>query len=245
MTQAILQQPGTTSAHLTQALLIWQTPSKVPAHASMHTVRDGVIEPAATPLTLRQLHSFNQSLQGLVSSTVAKAQNALQLLPATVLAFEPHLSTTVWWRPTSPVPQFYDCAELGKIQGVINIPSLVFCQEGNGLKVCAIKGKDRPGAQTLVYHAPLFNIHSNGAVCLGEVNLKSVHLIEDIASNETAFLRGINTHPNGDHRKTNYPTGIFALWRDLIAKPKTPWNDKWLVPMGKLTLSQWLEGNSQ
>lgn len=228
---------GTAPAQLSHALLLYSIQDKI-EHATLHSVTDGKIMPSTKPLTTHDLQALNDSLQRIKAN--ARGCAVIQVLPAHVLFRDTANAITVWWRPSSPTPQFFNCDELGQIQGVTPMPSLVFAQTGCSLSVCAVAGTERPGSDAPVYHAPMFNTYDDGDVCLGGIQLKPVGDITDIEVNQSKFLRGVNTHPNGSHRKTLYENGIFALWRDLIADPSLGWNDEWLSPMGNKTLGVWM-----
>lgn len=220
------------------ALILFADGDDTVQHATLHKIRDGVIMPSDGPLTTHALQAINNSLQGL--KTKASGRAAIQVMPTNILFRDTANAVTVWWRPSSPTPQFFNCKELGQIQGVTPMPSLVFAQSGLSLSVCAVAGNERPSSEMQVYHAPMFNTYDAGDVCLGGVRLKPVSESADIEENQSKFLRGVNTHPNGSHRKTQYEGGIFSLWRDLIADPSIGWNDAWLNPMKNMTLGQWM-----
>lgn len=223
---------------LSHALLLWSN-NNSPAYASLNPVKAGVIGHQPKALTSKQLLQFSQQMIAPLAASILK-NRSVEITPERVLLNDPVNDLTVWWRPSRPTPQFFSCEELGTIQGVCNMPSLVFAQHERSLSVCAIAGNQRPTNDTPVFHVPMFNTYDNGSVCLGGVSLSSIEKWTDMDQNESDFLRGINTHPNGNHIKTRYPTGIFALWRDLVKDPKLAWNDNWLNPM-KLDLQNWIK----
>lgn len=225
---------------LTHALLVW-TLNDQPAYASLNPVKDGVVQHQQQALTSKQLLRFTREMIDPMSKAAIKEMQ-VEITPMRVLLSDPVNDLTVWWRPGRPTPQFFDCDELGTIQGVCHMPSLVFVQKGTGLSVCAVAGQDRPTNDSAVFHAPMFNTYASGAVCLGGVHLQPIKGWDDIDANEEGFLRGINTHPNGQHAKTRYANGIFALWRDLVKNPKLAWDDTWLNPMGG-NLRDWIKGH--
>ncbi|MDT8992820.1 hypothetical protein RQP54_18245 [Curvibacter sp. APW13] len=226
---------------LTHAMLVWTlNDGHVPAYASINPVKDGVVQHQKDAVSSKQLLQFSQDLIAPLAKNALKDRK-VEITPSTVLLSDPINDLTVWWRPGRPTPQFFDCDELGTIQGVCHMPGLVFAQKGRSLSICAVAGNYRPLNESAVFHAPMFNTGNRGDVCLGGVRLKPIQQWADIDTNETAFLRGINTHPNGNHVKTSYPTGLFALWRDLIGNPQMEWDDAWLTPM-KTTLQQWIKG---
>lgn len=223
---------------LTHALLVWTLNDK-PAYASLNSVRNGVVEHQQKPLTSKQLLQFSQNLIEPISKASHK-DRLVEITPERVLLSDPVNDLTVWWRPSRPTPQFFNCAELGTIQGVCHMPHLVFAKRGSHLAVCAVAGNQRPTNDSPVFHAPMFNTYEEGDICLGGVGLLPIKTWADMEANEENFLRGINTHPNGGHVKTRYLTGIFALWRDLVNDPKLEWEDCWLNPMG-FDLQHWIK----
>lgn len=230
-----------TVATLTQALLVWSHKNGEPAYASMHDVRNGVVQPTQKPLSIKQLNAFcTVTVRPLKERT--QSQRAVEVIPSNVLFSDPENDITCWWRPSQASPQFFDCAEFGgAMQGVCNLPSLVFFQKGASLHICAVTGSERPTSDTAVFHAPMFNTDHTGYVCLGNIGLVPIRQWSDMPRNEREFLHGINTHPNGKHIKTRYPSGLFSLWRDLVKNPETPWDDAWLNPMN-LDLQTWIKG---
>jgi PRTRC genetic system protein B len=217
------------------AILLYQSGAEI-QYASQHDIRHGEIQPGK-PLELGQVQALAHALTDLAVTTTRDSFDVL--FESTLLMSNPLVRRAVWYRPAAPASQFYDCEELGKMQGVVNMPTLVFDQQGGGLRICAIRGVDRPTADTPIFHAPMFNTDQGGNVCLGDVALQLPVKPELRAANQERFLHGINTHPNGRHRKTTYEHGLFALWRDLVQAPQTPWNDDWLAPMGT-TLGSWI-----
>lgn len=229
------------TVQLTHALLIWTAEKgrTEPGHASLHKVLDGVIQPTPKPLTLKQLRSVNDTLQSAADRT--EKQREIEIYPDRLLYADSNSALTVWWRKGRPTPQFFQCEELGgQVQGVCAMPSMVFMQRGSSLFIAAFKGNERPHVHTQLFHAPLFNTYEETRVCLGGVHLEPVNSFDAIENNETAFLRGINTHANGRHRKCGYEHGLYAMWRDLLANPSMVWNDDWLVPT-EFDLGNWIK----
>ena len=119
------------------------------------------------------------------------------------------------------------------------MPSMVFVQRDEELYVCAVKSKERPDDNSEVFYAPMFNTYADGKVCLGDIKLEFPDTPTKMLANQGNFLRGVNTHPNGHHIKTSYKFGLFGLWKKLLDKPATKWNDNWLAPTDQ-TLDEWL-----
>lgn len=225
-------------ATLSQAILLWKYKGGAAAHVALHDIKNGAISSKSRELTVRDLREFNRDLQDIAENTAK--QTAVDILPEHVLYSDPISSMTVWWRPSTPTPQFFNCAELGKTQGVCAMPSLVFKQIGTDMSMCAIQGKQRPTSDTPIFHAPLFNTYSDTRVCLGQVKIEEISEYKLIQRNEKSLLCGVNTHPNGQHAKCKYPNGLFAMWRDLLADASIVWDDAWLSPID-MTLGEWIK----
>ena len=228
-----------TQASLTQALLIYSGADKAQVvHASLHDVTDGVVQPSLTPLTMQALRALETTLnQGL--NTRSSASAAPCIWPANVLLHDTRDQLIAWFIPSHATVQHFDCPELGQRSETVNMPSLVMVQSDDRLHICAVKGKTRPEFDTAIFHAPMFNTYESGSVCLGCIELSFPDTTSQMLANQAAFLRGVNTHPNGRHNKTKYEFGLFALWKLLLEDPAKPWKDQWLMPKNQ-TLGQWL-----
>jgi PRTRC genetic system protein B len=224
--------------HLSGAILLYSDGGAI-GHASLHKVADGVVDSAAKPLSLKALRDLSHNLARGITQTPVKAACAA-IWPSTILYLDKQEEKALWYLPQANTLQVFEDDELGRRKENLNMPTLVFYQSGTSLSVCAIQGTQRPEGDTPVYHAPLFNVYENGVICLGQVKLKRPCTADDVFSNQAEYLIGINTHPNGRHCKTTFPTGIHGLWNHLLANPTTPWDDQWLSP-ADCTLSQWIE----
>jgi PRTRC genetic system protein B len=111
-------------------------------------------------------------LSELISSI--KKQNFTQvklkgLLPENVIFFQPGTTGVkiIFYTP----PKLYDLAFQNLIKdGKYFMPGFIFAVSDKNLYVFSYKGKDRPNEKTELFHAPLFNISSNGLVCMGTVS---------------------------------------------------------------------------
>ena len=93
------------------------------------------------------------------------------LLPANVLYIDPvRRGFAVWYTPASEAILHFK-KELGIPSGKAHVPALVWKATRNSLNIYAIKTNKRPQENTLLYHAPFFNIYKDGNVCMGTVDI--------------------------------------------------------------------------
>ncbi len=108
------------------------------------------------------------------------------------------------------------------------MPGLIFiCTPGHGPRVFA--AKRRPGGiHDALYHAPLFNVYSNGNSCPG--TNKYPKNVNEIPENFfiSFFSVGADTH----NRSKKYPDSLLKLWEELDGTDQYPVDD--LVPTCKI-----------
>jgi PRTRC genetic system protein B len=94
------------------------------------------------------------------------------LLPNNVLYVKPdNAGYAVWFTPPQQRDLFF-VQNLGIKSGKAYVPAMVWKAGQDNLTVYAIKGKTKPVAKTQLCHAPYFNIHSGGGVCMGNANIQ-------------------------------------------------------------------------
>ena len=108
------------------------------------------------------------------------------------------------------------------------MPGLIFiCSPGRPPKVYA--AKRRPTSlEDVIYHAPLFNVFSDGRTCPGTHKYP-----EDLGELPESFFTSFFT-PTGDYRRRSkkYPDDLLRLWEELDGKERYPLRD--LVPFGEV-----------
>lgn len=159
------------------------------------------------------------------------------LLPTTVLcATYSHL---IWWKPPSREVVFFQSPEVGSLGKEISHPGLLFRIHEGKWSVFAVKGKKRPDRNTVLYHAPYFNVYDDGGICIGTAKVpKTIHY-SGIPEWEKAFFLSGFTHPNGHVKKVSYERGIFAFWKDVLDGKFKTFPTRYLVSTGK-TLGDFL-----
>ncbi len=125
---------------------------------------------------------------------------------------------------------WFKCRELGDVTASAHQPGLVFIVSKGGWYVFAIKGDERPVADTQMFVAPYFNVWQGGHICVGNVELPNGEMKFNTEAWEECFFRSYFTHPNvhTSGGLTKYRGGIFALWRSLLKGRDFPQNS--LVP---------------
>lgn len=121
------------------------------------------------------------------------------ILPADVLCWgtREQGETVAWWRPPHQETLFVEVEDSIR-QWRVPLPGLVVVAGKGSLSVCALKGAERPLAESQVYSAPFPNTLGNsgyGSVCLGSARLpKEVHVDAHNAVWETYIGSTFGSH---------------------------------------------------
>ncbi|GAA0536905.1 hypothetical protein GCM10009415_18400 [Chitinophaga japonensis] len=76
----------------------------------------------------------------------------------------------VWYTLARKVRLFFS-PSLSIPNGEAYVPALLWRATGDTLSLYALKGRKRPNADTQLFHAPFFNVHENGNVCMGTADV--------------------------------------------------------------------------
>lgn len=240
----VLNHMGGTELALTRAILIRESNSggngMREAIASIHRVeRDRNGHPA-----LGAGEFLNTSgLRTLVSSLLP--EQGIKFIDGRVLANG--AEGVMWWRPAQTTMVWFKTNEtadgIGEAHGRVPLPSLVFFAGAKGWFVFAVKGNERPNRDTPLFQAGMYNVWSDGKICVGNANIPRAHNVEDIDGYERAFFESQFTHPNVHvaRQLTAYRGGAGALWKKLLAGKSRQFPEQSLVPLKK-NLGQWLTG---
>ncbi len=154
------------------------------------------------------------------------------LLPEKLLCLNNRLGYAVWQTPEQQVSLHF-VEGLTIPSGMANVPAMVWKADRNKLSVYALKNNRKPKSETQLYHAPYFNVFSDGGVCLGtaEMDVCSVDGLEDFMNSwEQVFWNSYFSHLNGGHSPVN--CNIVQLWQDLVATGN-PFPTEVLIKSGK------------
>lgn len=167
------------------------------------------------PLSLNE----GNKLSALLDSSEDGKQTFLRssgVLPDNVLHINPNRNGfAIWYTPAMSVNLYFK-PELNLNDGVANVPSLVWKASKDALSVWALNGKCRPDCDSLLFHAPFFNIYQSGNVCMGNVELKiggDISLENFMSLWQSYFFDSKFSHTlfNGGVK-----TDIVKLWKNQI-----------------------------
>lgn len=149
----------------------------------------------------------------------------------------------MWWSPPARRTLFFqtrpeaDREVVGSRSGMCFCPGVIFVARQRSLSVFAVKGDERPTADTPLYYAPFMNVNDHGTVCMGTVPIPEGNLIDSMAEWEQGFWNSYFSHPNHP-RPTSYKGGIHALWLALLdGKKHRAFPQTALRRIGKMTVS--------
>ena len=142
------------------------------------------------------------------------------LLPKNVLYINPDRNGYAIWHTPPQQRMLYFSTNLGLPNGKAAIPALVWRANRTSLSVYALADNNSIDQHTPIYRAPFFNVHQDGKVCMGNVNInlpnncgleEFIRLWEDYFFN-SFFSHGLGTNP--------VKGNIIQLWQKLIGKRK-------------------------
>lgn len=171
------------------------------------------------------------ALKGLMKKLNPRTKSKSELLHPRTLAKGDgyHL----WWLPPGNRMVWFNTNEFGKRSGVTPHPGLVFMVSDDGWKVYAVKGKDRPAADTDLYIAPYLNVWEGGGICTGTANTPKGKAAQQPEAWEAPFFESEFTHTNYHSTKcTSHKGGIYALWQSLLDGEHKKFPERTLVPHG-------------
>lgn len=155
----------------------------------------------------------------------------------------------VWWERPCERTYYFDCRShgfdgdapsVGKRAGKGLTPGLVFVARNQQMMVFAVKGNERPNADTPLFNAPLMNVYSDGRVCTGSMPLPESTMGDSVATWSKSFWESHFSHPN--HPKVvKFKGGIHAFTNDLLDGKFRKFPERVLVPVKGMTLGGMVE----
>jgi PRTRC genetic system protein B len=155
------------------------------------------------------------------------------ILPANLL----YLNTAqngyaVWFTPTRERQLFFKDG-LDIPSGMAKVPAMLWKGSKDSLSVFALKGNRKPLLNTPLFHAPYFNMHPDGKVCMGTVRLKidgDTCLEDFIGLWESYFFNSYFSHTieGGSLCAKN----IVQIWQEQLKKG-SPFPEIHLTKSGK------------
>lgn len=157
----------------------------------------------AHPLTVREA----ATLKGLLKTDERTNDQLIinGILGPNILSLDQISSRVIWY--TKPMKRKLLFVEQLNIPSVpVNIPSLLWVGDRNRLRLFALKSSKRPEATTSLHHAPFPNIHADGTVCMGTVNVifkKNITIDEFVHTWEEYFFNSHFSHLMAGHVATS------------------------------------------
>lgn len=165
---------------------------------------------------------MQETIQGIVDmfySTQAEASNIGGVVPENLLLFTVLAGGNyriAWYRPTG-LRQIHFADQLKIRSGKCQVPATLFVADKKGLSVFALKTNDRPKSTSALFRAPFHNVNDNGAVCLGNAQVKkpaAQTFINIIKYWEDLFWLSEFSHLNGASMPTLKP--LDTIYKELI-----------------------------
>lgn len=186
------------SYRLSRALLVYESDGDDPPFVTAHRVVRSAPSRADSPAYLGPGRRIDPRDAHTLLKKVSAAGQGCAYLPERVLSFD--LDRLLWYRPAGLTPIHFDSpnAALNALSGVpLPHPRLVFRVQNGKLSVWAVRWPGRPRPDTLLYHAPYFNVSSGGRVCHGSMAAPGGATPDDIQAWEDAFFKSTFTHGGG------------------------------------------------
>lgn len=209
-----------TTVFLSKAILVYQEASRhmsylgSTAFASIHEVSDTGTKAKPNVQIMPGTPISQEDLLKLMGSLADKYVSQAEILPASVLSFSP--SHLVWWMPAGTRTVFFNNRELGKKSAVVPHPPLLFMVVQGQWSVFALNANVRPTAETVLFHAPYFNVFDTGSICAGSAVIPKQLSTTSIPIWEAAFFDSEFTHVNGHTKKIAHPDGEYAFWKAML-----------------------------
>lgn len=228
---------------LTKAILIYETKAgyrgTITSYASVHPVCNIGTEKNPKTHIMPGETITTESLLQLLGSLGDQYIINTELIPETVLSYSP--SHLVWWMPAGMKRVFFNNRELGKKSKVVPHPPLLFVVHQKQWFVFSLDSNTRPGKDTVLNHAPYFNVYDSGNICIGTASIPDKISTDSIPVWEAAFFNSEFTHVNGQVKKVSHPNGEYAFWKEMLeGKYGDSFPYQYLVPF-KLKLTDVLQ----
>lgn len=188
--------------------------SKQVTFASVHDIQNVGSKTKPNPQIMPGTPVTNEALIDLMTALSQKLALSTELLPENVLSFSP--SHLVWWTPAQKRRVFFNNKELGKKSSITPHPPLLFMIHNRTWFVFSLKENKRPDKNTMLFHAPYFNVYDDASICIGSAAIPNRLTTTSIPEWERAFFESEFTHVNGRIKKASYPRGEYAMWKDLL-----------------------------
>jgi PRTRC genetic system protein B len=143
------------------------------------------------------------------------------LLPSNVLYLKHGTDPMAIWHTRAREQALLFREELRIPSGNANVPALLWAATPENLKIFALETDGRPVPATKLQLAPFFNIHEDGTVCMGDVNVNF-----SAGANLEDFMREWQNYFFGSYfshmiaHESPVKVNIVDLWKDLVDTDK-------------------------
>lgn len=128
---------------------------------TQHTIQNGELS-EGHPISRKKL-------QGLCELLMPYLKQKGIFFPERLLSYSPYSDTMIWWHPPAVRNIFFSRNTKLK-SGSAPVPGMLFMVQERRLHAWALKGKERPGPETMLFSSPFFNNHA-GTICTGSATL--------------------------------------------------------------------------
>ncbi|WP_126447959.1 PRTRC system protein B [Sulfuricystis multivorans] len=229
------------SVRLRTAILLYETHGYPHiSYATIHPVDCG--DDNGPPVIRAGRPADRSSLKAVCASLLKSSRVRSGVLADNILSVG--LEHVVWWQRPGKRTYFFDCrpsaegsVNVGKRAGIGPTPGIVFVAKDQSMWAYAVKGNNRPDADTQLYHLPAMNVWEDGKICTGSMPIPENTLAESVSAWEKSFWDSNFSHPN--HPKpVNYKGGIHQFCIDLLDGKFKKFPQRVLRPIKGLTLGR-------
>ena len=216
------------SATLSRAILLYTGEGH--AYATVHPVDTSEGQPKIRAGIPADLNAIREICAQLAKSALLRSG----VLPDRILSVG--LEHVVWWQRPGHRHQFFSCDKgVGVRNGKAPTPGIVFAVNKQSMFAFAVKGDERPTADTPLFHMPYMNVNEKGLVCTGSMPLPDQSIAATVQAWEDNYWNSAFSHPNHP-RPVRYKGGIHALMTDLLDGKFRKFPAKALNPLKGKTL---------
>lgn len=156
----------------------------------------------------------------IAQSGPSRDSNEISFAPETLLLDSPQ--KLIWWVPENRRTFHFRGNKKG-FHGAMTHPPMLFIADklNQGLRIFALGENVRPTPDSMLYHAPFFNINGVGGLCLGDAHLPKVLCVDTIPEIEASFFNANGSHVNHDGTLAKGKTSSQDLLAFLEDKAKS------------------------
>jgi PRTRC genetic system protein B len=170
----------------------------------------------AHPLSLRESQSLAKTLD-LGGQLGRRFLTPRGLMPQNILHVNPAGEGCALWYTLAHETGLLFSESLGIPNGKAFIPPMVWKASPKNLYVYALKNADAIKEKAILYKSPFFNIHPDGRVCMGavDINTESENCLEDFISSWQLYFFG-SYFSHLIEEKSPVKGSIVQLWQNQI-----------------------------